>query len=229
MKNIDVHTHLLPGIDDGARSIEQTIEMLSVLKKQGIEGLILTPHFYSDKESVEDFIQSRNEAFEKVKAILDENDFEYILAAEVYLTDYLLNYDSIKPLCFGKKNYIFVEFPYYEKDDAKIIRQLNKLIINYGVTPIIVHLERYPALFNSSFIEELTSLGCLFQCDIAGLNEFGTKSKLIRFLKKGDIQFVGSDCHDTKNRKPNFDIMYKVLPENLIEQAFENNFSIFKY
>ena len=64
MQFYDMHSHILPEFDDGAKSVQEALDLISVLKKQGVNNICLTPHFYTHEMSLEDFVKSRNEAFE---------------------------------------------------------------------------------------------------------------------------------------------------------------------
>lgn len=95
MQLFDMHSHILPGIDDGAKTVEDSLELLSCLKNQGVTNVCLTPHFYTNEISLEDFIAERAEKFEKFKPHIP-NGMNIVLGTEVYVTKYLFNNENIK-------------------------------------------------------------------------------------------------------------------------------------
>ena len=111
MQLFDMHSHILPGIDDGAKTVEDSLELLSCLKNQGVTNVCLTPHFYTNEISLEDFIAERAEKFEKFKTHIP-NGMNIVLGTEVYVTKYLFNNENIKGINYGNSNYILTEFPY---------------------------------------------------------------------------------------------------------------------
>ena len=123
MQLFDVHTHILPAFDDGAKTIEDSLELIACLKKQGICNICLTPHFYTHEQSVEDFLESRNAAFAAFEPHIP-SDIRIILGAEVYVTDYLFNSDSWQGISYGKSPYILTEFPYNSTFSNRTLRQL---------------------------------------------------------------------------------------------------------
>ena len=94
MQLFDMHSHILPGIDDGAKTVEDSLELLSCLKNQGVTNVCLTPHFYTNEISLEDFIAERAEKFEKFKPHIP-NGMNIVLGTEVYVTKYLFNNENI--------------------------------------------------------------------------------------------------------------------------------------
>ena len=87
MQLFDMHSHILPGIDDGAKTVEDSLELLSCLKNQGVTNVCLTPHFYTNEISLEDFIAERAEKFEKFKPHIP-NGMNIVLGTEVYVTSF---------------------------------------------------------------------------------------------------------------------------------------------
>ena len=209
MRFIDVHTHLLPEIDDGAKDMNQTMQMIEMLKNQGISEVFLTPHFYHFKTTIEAFCLKRQESLNLVKNIFDENKIKFHLGAEVYLIDTLFVYDDISALCIGDSNLVLVELPFETTSVEKIYSMINKLCANYSVRPIIAHIERYPAYFNENVLSELNKMDCLIQFDIQSLKNFFLRKKIQKFVKNGLIHLAGSDCHDSVVRKPDYVLLNK--------------------
>ena len=86
---VETHCHILPKVDDGAHDTETSLKMINRLKRQGAKAIILTPHYYSDSISYDDFIRRRNGSYNHLKEALGDDDIRLIPAAEVYISDYL--------------------------------------------------------------------------------------------------------------------------------------------
>ena len=94
MQLYDMHSHILPAFDDGAKTIEDSLALIDCLKKQGVSNICLTPHYYTNERSFEDFLTKRQQAFEKFRPYIPQ-DVNIVLGAEVYVTDYLFNNDDL--------------------------------------------------------------------------------------------------------------------------------------
>jgi protein-tyrosine phosphatase len=136
---IDIHSHVLPGMDDGAKDPEESRELINVLQDQGVTLLVLTPHYYPHQERLSDFLIRREKAYQSIS----DSDIEMILASETYLSEPLLSYDSIEALCIGDTGYLLLELPYLDKWGSSVMKQIEQLIAKYNVKPIIAHIERY--------------------------------------------------------------------------------------
>lgn len=222
MRFFDVHTHLLPQIDDGAYDKEQSKKMISMLSTQNISDIFLTPHFYPYKMSINDFVKKRQISFEQIKENFDEFSIKPYLGAEVYLVDTIFRYEDISELCIDKSSYILTEIPFDESSDEKVISMLRKLCANYSVKPIVAHIERYSSFFTYKFVKELNEIGCLVQFDISSLKYIFLRRKIKKYIKKGLIHLAGTDCHDIDKRKPDFSIMKKYLSDSMIDYLFSN-------
>ena len=98
---IETHCHILPEIDDGASSLEMSLEMVERLKCQGAQKIIATPHYYSDSISLADFVKKRNAADERLCRALPPDSPQIIPAAEVYISKYLFGNDDLSEICAG--------------------------------------------------------------------------------------------------------------------------------
>lgn len=204
---IEIHCHILPGIDDGAKDVQTSLKMIERLKEQGAETIVLTSHFYSDTMSLEDFLAKRDNAMTELTAALPDGSPRLIPAAEVYISDYLFNYDSLDKLKIGSSDYVLIEHPFSSEFSQKDYNRLSNLYCDYGVKPILAHIERYKALMdNPKKIDGLLDLGCLTQVNISSFfyEHHSTKKKLFKLLKSGRISLIGSDCHNMTSRPPEY-------------------------
>lgn len=222
---IETHCHILPEIDDGASSLEMSLEMVERLKCQGAQKIIATPHYYSDSISLADFVKKRNAAYERLCRALPSDSPEIIPAAEVYISKYLFGNDDLSEICAGDTKYAFIEHPFSEEFSDSALERLSSLIIDYGITPILVHIERYRSLMDDTdTLDELIDLGCLTQVNISSFADAhrSIRKKLFKYLESGRISFIGSDCHNTSTRPPDYqggakEIVKKLGEEKLLE------------
>lgn len=200
---IDLHTHILPGMDDGARDDGEAAALIDLLKKQGVSQAVLTPHYYPYIESIPDFSARRKLSYERIK----DCDFDMILASETCLTESLFSYDSIDELTIANTRYLLLELPFIEKWGPSIYRQINRLITRYNIKPIVAHVERYEPVKRrkEKELQKLVDSGCCLQFNIDSFLSRGIRCYEMQYLRRGWVDFVGSDCHDLNDRRPRFD------------------------
>ncbi|MBS1757450.1 MAG: hypothetical protein JSU03_09245 [Bacteroidetes bacterium] len=209
----DMHSHILPGIDDGSPDVETSIRLIQGLKKLGINKSIATPHIIGDMYRND--AQSIAAALKLLKAALDKNKikFEVSAAAEYMLDSYFFELLAGKAqILTVKDNLILTEFSYSAMPSNP--QQMCFTILTEGYTPILAHPERY-LYYHSDFKQYhfLKELGFLLQVNLLSLTGYYGKEteKAARYiLKNGLASFVGTDLHherhlealsNVKNRK----------------------------
>lgn len=205
MQFYDMHSHILPEFDDGAQTIEESLTLLESIKKQNVNNVCLTPHFYTNEMSAEDFVKSRREAYEKFLPHKPK-DINIVLGAEVYVTKYLFVNEDLSELTYGKSNYILTEFGYSSKFSDNTMENIYTLINTHGLIPIIPHVERYETLMNNpEVIFELKDLGVLIQSNVGNYVKkasFFRKKKLINYISRNLIDILGTDAHSLSHNTP---------------------------
>lgn len=205
MQLYDMHSHILPEFDDGAKSVEESLTLINVLKKQGVNNICLTPHFYTHEMSVEDFVQIRREAFEKFKPYIPE-DVNIVLGTEVYVTRYLFNNDDLSALTYGSSRYILTEFGYDSRFSENTMNRFYTFINSYNLIPVIPHVERYQTLMDDpSIISELQDMGVVIQTNISNYakkSPMFKRRKLLKMISEGLIDIIGSDAHSLRHNTP---------------------------
>lgn len=204
---VETHCHILPKIDDGAEDTETSLKMINRLKRQGARGIILTPHYYSDSISYDDFIQRRNGSFNHLKKALGDDDIKLIPAAEVYISDYLFRNENLDGICIGNSRYALIEHPFSSGFSQEDYDRLLNLYYDYNIKPILAHVERYGALMDDErLLDEYIRAGCLVQANISSFASAprGIRKKLIKYLSAGKIHLIGSDCHNLTSRTPDY-------------------------
>ena len=224
MKKYDIHSHILPEIDDGAADIDISLLLIEALECQGVTHLAFTPHFYTQYEEfdrrLEEFLQKREHAFKKIKREYT-GDLKFTIGAEVHLSPNLLLLENPRVLCFNSTNYMLIEMPYNTKFPEEEIEILLELINKHKITPILAHVERYPALIkNKELIVRLKEMGCIMQVNTECLTRRFVKGKILKLIKEGYVTLLGSDTHSTTRGcdfAVGFAMVEKHCPDNIIE------------
>lgn len=204
---VEMHCHILPGIDDGSKDVETSLKMIERLREQGAEKIVLTPHYYSDDISLDDFLRKRDGAMNTLLRELPPGSPQLIAGAEVYISEYLFNNKSLDELKIANSDYILIEHPFSNKFSQKTYDNLMNLNCDYNARPILAHIERYKALIDEKYLlDEYIDMGCLAQVNISTFASASRhiKKKLFKFLDSGLIHLIGSDCHNLDSRPPEY-------------------------
>lgn len=202
---VDMHNHILPGIDDGARDKATTLEMLRIAAKSGITDMIVTPHFKYGRH---------NASCEKIVRLIEEIESEAEnvgIHIKLYPGNEIFYYDGCaEDLVEGKiyslndTDRALVEFQPGER--YVYIRNAIDTIIGAGYVPVIAHVERYMCILdNPDLAYELRNLGAEIQVNSASIEgRLGLKTKkfVIELLKNEQVDYVGTDAHDFQKRAP---------------------------
>lgn len=218
---IDFHSHILPGIDDGSKNVEESLQMLRMMAKQGITHVVATPHFYPQHDTPESFLKRRAEAEAVLReAMAGENGLpELSIGAEVYYFRGISDSDTIKELTVDKKRCILIEMPSIPWTET-MYRELEDLYVKRGLLPVIAHLDRYIGPFRTHGIpKRLAAMPVLVQANAEFFLERSTSAMALRMLKKGTIHLLGSDCHNMTSRKPNLGEALELIQRKLGEDA----------
>lgn len=197
---VDFHTHILPGIDDGAKTSEESIFLLETMQSLGATQVVLTPHFYPGKENINDFVNRRNNSCKVLADALQktEKNFPKLhLGCEVYLEPIIFNNDDLTPLTLDLGGrFMLTELLYDDTLTSSTESMIRQLIYSYNIVPILAHIDRYPFLMKEKNLVELLDMGCIAQINLSSLNKFIPRKKLLNYLKKGYIGAIGSDIHN---------------------------------
>lgn len=210
----DWHSHILPGIDDGSRNVNESLELLSMLSAQGVRKAVATPHFYANDESVASFIERRQKAFEDLKSVCSDSFPDILLGAEVRYYTGIEKLENLSDLCIEGSKLLLLEMP-MEKWTDYTVRELINIANARNIKLVLAHIERYLSLQSSAVWNELYEVGILMQVNASFFTELLTKRKSILYLQNGMIHFIGSDCHNTKNRPPHLDRAYEIICKKL--------------
>ena len=218
---IDFHSHILPGIDDGSKSVEQSIAMLQRHAQQGIKRVVATPHFYPHSNDPKRFLQARDQAEASLRSQMQAfSDLpELSIGAEVYYFNGISDSEVLSQLTIDKKRYILLEMPMSDWTD-RMYRDLEGIWIKQGLMPIIAHIDRYVSPLRTHGIpERLEHLPVLVQANASFFRNRSTRGMALRMLRKEKIHLLGTDCHDLTERTPNFADVIELIRHKLGEES----------
>ena len=199
---IDIHSHILPGIDDGAQNVEKSLALLREMKNQGITKVVATPHFYYQEQSAEKFLENRQRAYENLMSAIDESEGlpTVYLGAEVYFSPSLFELD-MSDFCINGSDYFLFELPYQDLTQ-NVMNQIYGFINHSRKIPIFAHLERFLRFTSPEKLYELTEYGALGQINCTSLLRRDSKRAAFKLIKNGRIQLIGTDAHNLDHRPP---------------------------
>lgn len=221
---LDLHTHILPAMDDGSRDVDETIEMLAAEKEMGVTRIVLTPHFYPHREDPDRFLRRRARCYASM-----ENDGRYesvrpkrmLLGAEVAYFEGISRMEGIERLCIGDTGALLIEMPFCRWND-RMLGEITYLQKHGGLQPILAHVERFMKYQPGGMMEELADQGIMLQVNASFFLRWQTKAKAIKMLDRGLIHFLGSDCHNMQTRKPNMGEALQVISKKLGKDALKH-------
>jgi protein-tyrosine phosphatase len=203
-RRVDFHSHILPGVDDGSRSVEESLEMLRAEARQGIGTVVATPHFYANHDTPERFLRRRAAAWEMLQTAMAQEAGlpEVILGAEVYYFSGISDSDQLHRLTTGQKRYIMLEMPTVPWTQ-NMYQEMENIYTKHGITPVIAHIDRYISpLRHRQILDRLEELPVLVQANSDLFLRPMTAPLALRMLKEKRIHLLGSDCHNCSTRKP---------------------------
>lgn len=196
---LDLHTHILPQMDDGSKSPEETRFLLEALSRQGVTSVAATPHFYA-KETPAAFLKRRQEAAAQLDAPM-----EILLGAEVAYFGGMGNCEDLIPLRIGNTKFLLVEMPFNDWSD-RVVEDVCSIPVQLGLIPVLAHINRYPGKQQfPKYKDILLQSGIYFQCNAEAFLAFMNRQRALNLMKNGYIHFLGSDCHNLSSRPPLLD------------------------
>ena len=232
---IDIHSHIIYGVDDGPKTLDESLKLIQEAYNQGVRTIVATSHrrtgmFETREEMILKHLAEVKEAATKIA-----DDLTLLYGGELFFTPDILEKleKNIVPTMNGTR-FALIEFssvtPWKEIHDA-----LNKVLL-LGITPIVAHIERYKALeFNKERVQEIINMGCYTQVNASHLTKpkfFGDKLKIYKkraryFMEEDLIHVVSSDMHNLTNRRPHMKEAYaqvakQTSPHKARELFYEN-------
>ncbi len=220
---IDIHSHILPGMDDGARSRDEALEMLRYAECDGIEKMVLTPHlFRGEFEGKNPGVFSRKTQSLKRHLKTAGIHIELFCGAEVHISHDLISKirDHREHLVISGTSYMMVEFP--SDHIFSGIKDLFFEIMNEAITPIIAHPERNSVFMHKpQLLVELERMGSLAQVNrgsFLGLYGKRVREFVFNILDWNLVHFIGSDSHNLRSLVPKLSDAVKMAAERIGEE-----------
>lgn len=216
---IDIHTHILPEMDDGAKSYEESLRLCALGRQHHIKKTVVTPHFNALGD-INNFISQRDEKVRVLKRNLQLNNIEQEIyaGAEVFIDDDVFYAQNLKRLTINNSRYLLVEFDFYGRNLRNIFEYLDALY-SMNLVPIIAHPERYE-YFQRDYnaVNELASRGVLFQLNAGSLASRDGREEFelaYEMAYKGVASFIGTDAHSLQHRPNDMSDMIRAFPQDI--------------
>ena len=222
--HVDIHSHLLPGIDDGAQTFEQTLDLVQALQGFGVSQFVTTPHIMHQvwDNTSESILLLKDQAI--IELGKNDKKVPFRAASEYLMDEHFVKLFQTEKLLTLKDNYVLVEMSYLNAP-----MQLYNILFDLqvaGYIPVLAHPERY-AFYHNNFDEylKLKRVGCLFQLNLlAVVGYYGEPiaKKAEQLLQKGMYDFVGSDVHHSKHIA-SFEEKVKLKDVTALKEVIGNN------
>ena len=224
---IDFHSHILPGVDDGPQTVEESLAMLRTGFLQGVDAMVSTSHFYGYDDYPEEFLRRRNLAAKQLTDAMLYSTEVYprvILGAEVLFFPGISEAESIGLLRIGNSRSILIEPPMspWSEDMLEEIVQLGR---NFDLLPVIAHVDRYMEILkDDSLMDRVLQKKLAVQVNGTYFLNPKTRKEAFANLKAGKIHLIGSDCHNLESRPQNLGAVRKLAREYRAETEFQQLF-----
>ncbi|MFY0643038.1 MAG: histidinol phosphatase [Bacteroidia bacterium] len=226
---VDFHNHSLPAVDDGAKSIEQSLEMLKAFKSLGMRGVVITPHIL--KGAYPNRKENIHEVYNNLKPHLVESgldEFVINVAAEHMLDEDFMELLKSKALLCLTGNYILIEMSYFQK--PAFLKPVLFDLLSAGYQAILAHPERYNFINDLAEYQDLKTRGCSFQLNLLSLTDhYGphVQKKAFQLLKAGYYDYAGTDAHHIQHitKIGKIEVPKKYVSE--VQRIMANNSNLF--
>lgn len=197
----DFHSHILPGADHGSDSVETSLYQLNEAKKARVDTIFLTPHFYVDIDSIDEFLIRRDKTFDELMNAVSKTNlqFNFIKSAEVNLQLGLTSIDNLEKLCIENTHYMLLEMPMNQNWNQWVYNSIDELR-DRGIEPILAHIDRY----DPKLVDPLFDMDVRMQVNASAFNSFFTKRRMMKYIDRGYVCFLGSDIHEHGHHYENF-------------------------
>lgn len=208
---IDFHSHILPKMDDGSKSVDMSLEMLRTDWEMGVDVVVATPHFYGFRESVSDFLARREHTWNRLSSALEEDGPDVLLGAEVAFYSGLLQLEELDALCLNGTKTLLLEMPFAPWTSYEL-NAVSTLCLDRGYQVVLAHLERFWGLQKDTrVLRSILQLPVWVQVNVGVLTSFTHRGRWVEMFREGQAHLLGSDCHNLTSRPPNLGVGRKVL------------------
>lgn len=214
---IDFHSHILPGVDDGSRSVEESVAILDRMAEDSVDIVVATPHYYCHDMSAKRFLEKRREGFEKLKPHLKPEHPRILLGAEVLYSSTLADNKYLDEMCIEGTDFLLLEMP-YDKLTDKIIDGVDELS-DSKYKLLIAHIERYLSFTSYKDLEKLMSLDVLGQLNSKSFENRKKRKYCLKLIKENYAHVLGTDFHRIDRGDLPLSYGYDVIAKKLSDEA----------
>lgn len=218
---IDIHTHILPGMDDGSGSLEESLAMAKESARQGVRLLAATPHFYATQEDPNSFLRRREKSLALLENAWQDSFPTLLVGAEVRYFDGISRVEKIAHLTLDHTRILLLEMP-FTSWSRRMVEEVVELQRSRGLQVLLAHVERYLKDQDGQVWETFRQNGVWMQCNANFFLRWQTKRKAQALFKKGEIQMLGSDTHNMTSRPPNLAMAREALVKSLGQAAWRD-------
>ncbi len=217
MQIVDIHSHILPSLDDGAKTIEEALRLLSMMRDDGISDVFATPHFYSGKQDFEGFPEKYLKAKQELLAAIDGKDLPRIhFGCELHYFMGMGKSYTIKDFTLEKSKYLLLELPYNYDITDYVLKDITELSRRLDLIPILAHIERYSHLRGYKKLLKLIESGdALSHINASGVLSRDEGRLCKKLIKRGLVTFVATDSHSPDSRPPLLREAFKKIENEL--------------
>lgn len=192
----DFHAHLLPKVDHGARSVEDTARQIGLLTRYGITHAVATPHFYPDLWNVGDFLECRRQSEELIRPLLENTPLHVFCGAEVLISEGIDRMEGLDRLCIEGTNILLLEMPFFKWND-RLLKTVSRLCRS-ELCVLIAHVDRYPI----KEVQKLFEMGAVGQLNCDGFSHLLRRRTYRSWIRQGFVRALGSDIHLPDDFRP---------------------------
>ena len=223
---IELHSHILPNMDDGSSNVNTSLTMLRRMTEQGVGIVCATSHYYAGQNDVLTFCERRQKAYVDLRAAMVGEAFPELLPAAEIAYFQQIETQDLTPLCIQGTRTLMLEMPFADWTDLQV-ETVEALALDCGYQVVLVHPERFCfSGSNRSQLRRLARLPIGLQVNAGSLIRWSTRRQALELLQMAPYPLLGSDCHNLTSRPPNLkrgrNIIRKKLGERFLEQMDEN-------
>ena len=214
---IDIHSHILPGIDDGSKNMKETLEMLSMAEKEGIQGMVATSHYEAGLgiEWSRQYRKAYDDVLENIRK--HHIQLQLYVGNEIYYSESIIEALQKEEVhTVNETRYVLIEFPVYA--DYMYIERALRNIQYAGYWPILAHVERYESLRDLKCVETLADMNICIQMNADSVirkKDLSTRRFCRKVLKNHLVDVLATDTHGSRHRKPEIQTCFSYIDKKL--------------
>jgi protein-tyrosine phosphatase len=227
---IDIHCHLLHGIDDGPKEIDTSIRLCEMAMENGIEKIIATPHL-AKLNDIDAFIELRDFKLDELRKEIKKRDMmiQIYAGAEVFVGDDIFYSGPLNKAAMNGSRYLLIEFDFFGVGFTTVLKYVEE-IMKMDLIPIIAHPERY-SFFQENYerVDFLLDKGVLLQMNAGSLASMGSREEFdlaFEMALKNAASFIGTDAHSIRNRPNDLLKMLRCFPPNISQRGLNQMLNI---